>query len=156
MSRVERIVITSDYRGAVLQKAVSLYLETLGYDVISVGSQDPRTRDNYTARVDEGVKAMHEAQVEKGVFICGSGIGMCMRANRYPGVRAFVAHDGVTVKYAREINDANVMCMAGEQTTIETMRYQLEMFLNTEFSGGHRADRVADMDKPLIKEERQT
>jgi ribose 5-phosphate isomerase B len=149
---VKRIVITSDYRGVVLKQAVALYLEQLGYDVANVGSHDARTRDNYVHRVDEGVGAMHSLHVERGIFICGSGTGICMRANRYPGIRAFVAHDEMTVQYAREINDANVMCMAGEKTTIEEMRRRVDVFLAGVFSGGYRAERIAALDASLKME----
>ncbi|MFZ2620460.1 MAG: RpiB/LacA/LacB family sugar-phosphate isomerase [Alphaproteobacteria bacterium] len=142
----QTIVVTADYRAVPLKLAVVNYLQEQGYTVVDVGSTDASTRDNYVKRADAGVAAMRSHSANFGIFLCGSGTGICIRANRFKGIRAVWAHVPLLARYGREVNNANVLCLAGTLTTVADMQAMVDTFLTTPFGGGHRAERVQELD----------
>ena len=84
-------------------------------------------------------------RMERGVLICGSGIGMSIAANRHPGVRAALCHDEESARLAREHNDANILVMGARSIGEEQAKTCLRIFLETEFEGGRHARRVAKL-----------
>ena len=99
---------------------------------------------DYGHRVAEAVLA-HEGSL--GVLVCGSGIGISIAANRHPGVRAALCHDGYSARMSRAHNDANVLCMGARVVGEGLARDVLESFLGGSFEGGRHADRVAKIDR---------
>jgi len=83
------------------------------------------------------------AEADRGVLICGTGIGMCITANKVPGVRAAPCHDAITAEMSRRHNDANVLCLSADLLGEDQIERLLGIWLNTEFEGGRHARRAA-------------
>jgi len=138
------IAVASDHAGFDLKETLKRDLQDAGYAVLDLGT-------NSTASVDypDFGKAMGEAiasgKAEKGVLVCGSGIGISIAANRNPSVRAVLAHDATSARLAREHNDANVVAFGQRLTGIEVAREAMKVFLATKFEGGRHAGRVAKL-----------
>ena len=138
------IAVASDHAGFDLKEILKSDLRQAGYAVLDLGT-------NSTASVDypDFGKAMGEAiasgKAEKGVLVCGSGIGISIAANRNPMVRAVLAHDATSARLSREHNDANVVACGQRLTGIEVAREALQVFLDTPFEGGRHAGRVAKL-----------
>ena len=138
------IAVASDHAGFDLKEILKQDLQAAGYSVLDLGT-------NSTASVDypDFGKAMGEAiasgKAEKGVLVCGSGIGISIAANRNPAVRAVLAHDATSARLSREHNDANVVAFGQRMTGIEVAREALKVFLQTAFEGGRHAGRVAKL-----------
>ena len=138
------IAVASDQAGFDLKEILKQDLQAAGYEVLDLGT-------NSTASVDypDFGKAMGEAiasgKAEKGVLVCGSGIGISIAANRNPAVRAVLAHDATSARLSREHNDANVVAFGQRMTGIEVAREALKVFLQTAFEGGRHAGRVAKL-----------
>jgi ribose 5-phosphate isomerase B len=138
------IAVASDHAGFDLKETLKRDLQEAGYDVLDLGT-------NSVASVDypDFGKAMGEAiasgKAERGVLVCGSGIGISIAANRNPKVRAVLAHDATSARLGREHNDANVVAFGQRLTGIEVAREALKVFLATNFEGGRHAGRVAKL-----------
>ena len=138
------IAVASDHAGFDLKELLKRDLQEAGYAVLDLGT-------NSTASVDypDFGKAMGDAiasgKAEKGVLVCGSGIGISIAANRNPMVRAVLAHDATSARLSREHNDANVVAFGQRMTGIEVAREALKVFLDTPFAGGRHAGRVAKL-----------
>ena len=138
------IAVASDHAGFDLKEVLKRDLQDAGYAVLDLGT-------NSTASVDypDFGKAMGEAiasgKAEKGVLVCGSGIGISIAANRNPKVRAALAHDAVSARLSREHNDANVVAFGQRLIEAEVAREALKVFLATPFEGGRHAGRVAKL-----------
>lgn len=91
-------------------------------------------------------QAVSESECQRGILICGTGIGMSIVANRYAGVRAALCHDPFTATASREHNDANILVMGARVLSQEQMREIVGLWLNTPFAGGRHAERLAMID----------
>jgi ribose 5-phosphate isomerase B len=138
------IAVASDHAGFDLKEILKGDLQQAGYAVLDLGT-------NSTASVDypDFGAAMGEAiaggKAERGVLVCGSGIGISIAANRNPKVRAVLAHDTTSARLSREHNDANVVAFGQRLIGIEVAREALKVFLSTSFEGGRHAGRVAKL-----------
>ena len=138
------IAVASDHAGFDLKEILKRDLQEAGYAVLDLGT-------NSTASVDypDFGKAMGETiasgKAEKGVLVCGSGIGISIAANRNPKVRAALAHDVVSARLSREHNDANVVAFGQRLIEADVAREALKVFLATPFEGGRHAGRVAKL-----------
>ena len=139
------IAIASDHAGIGLKADVSRLLQSLDIDVEDLGPQDAKSVD-YPDYAHLLARAVSDGRIERGILICGSGIGMSMAANRHPGVRAALCHDAYTAEMARRHNDANVLCI-GERTTGPGVAEQIvRVFIDTDFEGGRHQRRVAKIE----------
>jgi ribose 5-phosphate isomerase B len=136
-----RIAIGSDHAGVGLKDALVAYLGTAGHEVLDLGTHGDGRVDypDYGAAVG---RAVVDGRAERGVAVCGSGIGICMAANKVPGVRAGVAYDITTARLMREHNDAQVICFGQRLTTYERAVEALDEFLAAAFQGGRHSGRV--------------
>jgi ribose 5-phosphate isomerase B len=136
-----KIVVGSDHAGYALKEALKQRLTERGHEVLDVGTAGPESVDypDYGAR---GAEAVARGEVERGVLICGSGIGMCIAANRFPGVRAVLAHNIWAARMARAHNNANVLCLGERITALGLALDILDVFLETPFEGGRHQRRV--------------
>jgi ribose 5-phosphate isomerase B len=140
------IAIASDHAGLVLKAEICRLLQSLGIEVEDLGPQDAKSVD-YPDYAHLLAQAVSDGRIERGILICGSGIGMSMAANRHPGVRAALCHDAYTAEMARRHNDANVLCI-GERTTGPGVAEQIvRVFVETEFEGGRHQRRVAKIER---------
>ncbi|MFI4999028.1 MAG: ribose 5-phosphate isomerase B [Reyranellales bacterium] len=138
------IAVASDHAGFDLKEILKRDLQQAGHDVLDLGT-------NSTASVDypDFGKAVADAiasgKVERGVLVCGTGIGISIAANRNPKVRAAVVHDVTSARLSREHNDANVVAFGQRLIGSEVAREALKVFLSTKFEGGRHVGRVAKL-----------
>ncbi len=147
----EKIIIGADHAGYTLKEALKPLLTEMGFDVTDAGTDSDRPADypDFAARVAEAVST---GVFPRGVLICGSGVGMAIVANRFPGVRAAVCLDEETARSSRMHNDSNVLVLAGRKTDPETARAIVRVWLATPFEGGRhqkRLDKITDTDMRL-------
>ena len=140
-----KIAVGCDHAAVAEKSAVIRVLEAEGHEVADMGTMDDTSVDypDYAAKVGWAVA---NGSADRGVLICGTGIGMSMAANRIQGVRAAVVHSEFTARMAREHNDANVVCLGARVLDLETLEALTRIFVTTEFEGGRHARRVAKID----------
>ncbi|MDX1424457.1 MAG: ribose 5-phosphate isomerase B [Kiloniellales bacterium] len=143
MSR-KPIAVASDHAGYDLKTMLSRELAEMGYEVLDLGTDGPQSVD-YPDFADALARAVRAGEAERGVLICGTGIGIAMAANRHPGIRAAVCWDETSARLTREHNDANVMALGARLLGPEVAKDCLRTFLSTEFAGGRHAGRVAKL-----------
>ena len=140
------IAVAADHAGFDLKEILKRDLQEAGYAVIDLGT-------NSTASVDypDFGKALADAvasgKAERGVLVCGTGIGISIAANRNPRIRAALAHDVTSAKLSREHNDANVVAFGARLIGTEVARAALKAFLDTEWAGGRHASRVEKLSR---------
>jgi len=138
------IAIASDHAGVELKLAIVKYLLKRGHNVIDMGVRR-KSRVDYPDYGRKVAKAVAGGDVPLGVLICGSGIGMCITANRFKGVRAALVHDHYTTRMAKAHNNANILCLGGRVMAKELAEELVETWLKTPFEGGrhqHRLDKI--------------
>jgi len=138
------IALAADHAGFVLKDLLVKEIERDGGAVLDLGTNSADSVD-YPDYADRVAAAIASGEAERGVLVCGSGIGMSIAANRHPGIRAALVHDAVTARLARQHNDANVLVLGGRFVDAETARACLRAFLDTPFEGGRHARRVAKL-----------
>ncbi len=147
---MERIVLGADHAGYRLKESLAAHLKSKGYDVEDIGCHSESSVD-YPAIGQTLAEAVKKHAVEqkpvRGVLCCGSGIGICMSANRFSWLRAVVAHDHNTAVMSRKHNDANVICFGGRIIAPELAADILDTWLETPFDGGRHQTRVDMMHK---------
>ncbi|HEY2874150.1 MAG TPA: ribose 5-phosphate isomerase B [Reyranella sp.] len=139
-----RIAVASDHAGFDLKEILKSDLQEAGYAVLDLGTNSTASVDypDYGAAMGEAIAS---GKAERGVIVCGSGIGISIAANRNPRVRAVLAHDTTSARLSREHNDANVVAFGQRLIGIEVAREALKVFLATAFEGGRHAGRVAKL-----------
>ncbi len=141
-----RIAVGSDHAGFHLKEAVKAYLQKNGHEVLDMGTHGTDSTD-YPLYAAQVARAVGEGQAERGVLVCGSGLGMCMTANRFHGARAIVAPTAEHARLGRLHNDANILCL-GERLTPEDQALEmLKVFLATDFEGGRHQRRVDEIER---------
>ena len=144
-----KIAIGSDHGGFSVKELAKPHLEKLGYEVIDFGTNTPDSC-HYPIYAEKVARAVASGEADKGILICGTGIGMSIAANKIPGIRAAAVSDCFTAKATRQHNDSNILCL-GERTVGPGLALMLmETFLTTEFEGGRHQTRV-DMISALEK-----
>jgi ribose 5-phosphate isomerase B len=136
-----RIAVGSDHRGARMRENILALLKSLGQETVDVGVPENGEVDYPDIAVQVAEK-VSRGEVERGVLICATGLGMCIVANKFPGVRAAPCHDELTVEIARRHNDLNVLCLSGEIMAERGVEQLVEIWLKTAFDGGRHARRV--------------
>jgi ribose 5-phosphate isomerase B len=136
-----KIAIGSDHRGFDAKRRVVASLKQLGHEVMDVGTESSESVDypDYAFLV---AQAVSEGRVDRGILICGTGIGMCIAANKVHGVRAAPCHDSITAEMSRRHNNANVLCLSADLLGDELIERMLRIWLETDFDGGRHARRV--------------
>lgn len=136
-----KIAIGADHNGVDFKEALKEYLVKSDHDVVDVGPQGKESVDypDYAFAVAEMVS---KGVADRGVLICGSGVGMSMAANKVKGIRAALCLTQEAASLARRHNDANVLTLAGWQSGGKEVLDILSVFLTTEFEGGRHARRV--------------
>ncbi|HEB80105.1 MAG TPA: ribose 5-phosphate isomerase B, partial [Rhodospirillales bacterium] len=132
------IAIACDHGGFQLKVELKDHLSQQGFQVLDLGAEGTESVD-YPDYAQLLVEAIKEGRAERGVLICGSGIGMCMVANRHKEIRAALVHDALGARLSRLHNNANVLCLGGRMIGVELARDCLNIFLETEFEGGRHA-----------------
>jgi ribose 5-phosphate isomerase B len=136
-----RIAIGSDHRGYMVKCKVIELLHRLQHEVVDIGPDNSESIDYPDIAFDVG-RRVAANEVERGILICGSGIGMCIAANKIPGVRAAPCHDDLTAEMSRRHNDLNVICLSADMLGARLIDRMVEIWLETPFEGGRHARRV--------------
>jgi ribose 5-phosphate isomerase B len=136
-----RIAVGSDHRGFVIKQKVIELLRRLEHEVIDAGPLNQESVDypDVASVVAQKVSA-HE--VDRGILICGTGIGMSIAANKFAGVRAAPCHDDLTAEMSRRHNDLNVLCLSADMLGERLIDRMVEIWIKTEFEGGRHARRI--------------
>ncbi len=136
-----RIAVGSDHPGYEVKGAVVALLQQLGHRVADMGTDSPERCDypDYGERVAAAVSA---GEADRGVLICGTGIGMSIVANKFPGVRAAVVWDRYSTEVSRSHNDANVLCLGARTLAPEVLLDLLRYWLTMSFDGGRHTPRL--------------
>ncbi len=136
-----KIVIGSDHAGVEAKARLSAALRKWGHSVTDVGTDGTESVDypDFAAQVG---RTLMDEEAERGILICGTGIGMCIAANKVKGIRAALVHDEMTAEMSRKHNDANVLCLGARVLPAERMETLARIFLATAFEGGRHAGRV--------------
>lgn len=136
-----KIAIGSDHRGYDAKHRLVPLLQQLGHEVVDVGPEGHESVD-YPDFAFQVAQAVGEGRVDRGILICGTGIGMCIAANKVPGVRAAPCHDSITAEMSRRHNDANVLCLSADLLGGDLIDRMVRIWLQTEFEAGRHARRV--------------
>ena len=147
-----RIALAADHAGYVLKDELATWLRETGHDVIDLGTNGPESVDypQFGAKLAEAVA---NGSADRGVAVCGSGIGISIAVNRNPACRCALVSDGLSARLAREHNDANVIAMGARLIGGEMARACIEAFLATSFTGGRHGRRVDKLSHPHFSKE---
>ena len=136
-----KVAVGSDHAGlAAKQKAIEV-LTDLGCEVEDVGTQGEASVD-YPDFAAEVARRVAGKQADLGLLCCGTGIGMSIAANKFPGIRAAACHSDFTAEMARRHNDANILCMGGRVLDDRAVEGVVRRFFRTPFDGGRHARRI--------------
>lgn len=143
-----KIAIASDHRGVRVKDQILAHLSELGHEAVDHGphSSDSVDYPDFASLVAEDVS---RGKVDRGILICGTGMGMCIAANKFAGVRAVTCHDDFTAEISRRHNNANVMCLSADMLGDRLLTRIVEIWLNTDFEGGRhgrRVDKITQME----------
>lgn len=136
-----RFAIGSDHRGYHLKEQIIAMLRAKGHEVDDEGASGAESVDypDFAALV---AKKVSSGAVERGILICGTGIGMAICANKFPGVRAAPCSDEVTAEISRRHNNLNVLCLSADMLSPRTVERMVEVWVATPFEGGRHERRV--------------
>ena len=142
----EKILIASDHAGFALKEALEHRLADLGFEVDDLGVDSAESAD-YADYAHPLAKRVADGDVERGVLLCGTGLGMSYTANRYAGVRAAVAWNPEIAKLARQHNDSNVLVLPARFLSADQGTAILDAWLETPFEGGRHARRIEKIER---------
>lgn len=136
-----RISVASDHRGFQIKEQIVEMLREKGHEVDDAGTTGPESVDypDFAAIV---AKKISNHTADRGILICGTGIGMAIAANKFKGVRAAPCTDEVTAEISRRHNDLNVLCLSADLISPRTAERMIETWINTDFEGGRHLRRI--------------
>ncbi|MBS0261177.1 MAG: ribose 5-phosphate isomerase B [Planctomycetes bacterium] len=136
-----RIAVASDHRGFAIKTKILTLVAELGHQALDFGTDSSESVD-YPDFAVKVAKAISDRQIDRGILICGTGMGMCITANKFPGVRACTCHDDLTAEMSRRHNDANVLCLSADLLGDRLVNRMVDLWLKTEFEAGRHARRI--------------
>ena len=140
MAGQKKLIIASDHAGFMLKENLKLILQNSNVDFEDL-TPELKPEDDYPDIAFKAAKRIARDK-SKGVLICGSGIGMCIAANKIKGIRAAVAYDELTARLSRQHNDTNVLCLGARTTDEKKSKDALKTWLSTRFLEGRHKTRV--------------
>lgn len=148
-----KVVIASDHGGFLLKEELIATLTSLGYEMLDMGCYAPDSVD-YVDYAQAAAQAVLSGQSDRAILICGTGIGMSIAANKFPGIRAALCHDCFSAEATRAHNDSNVLCIGARVIGSSLAESIIKIWLSTEFSGGRhqrRVDKIKDLEQGVLK-----
>ena len=136
-----KIAIACDHRGYEAKELIKNMLQRTGHEVIDFGTDESKSCDYPDYAIPASLMVARK-EVDRGILICGSGVGMSMTANKIPGIRAALCLDELTARMSRQHNDANVLCLPAMLVNDPLILRIVESWLTTEFEGGRHERRV--------------
>jgi len=150
-----KIAIGSDHRGYEVKTKIIEHLSKLGHESLDCGAHDCNSID-YPDIATAVAEKIVSGDVDRGILICGSGIGMAITANKFPGVRAATCHDDLTAEMSRRHNNVNVMCLSADLLGERLIDRMVDLWITTEFEKGRhqrRVDKINEVEKRFSKGE---
>jgi len=147
-----RVGAAFDHRGVKLRARVLAELEALGHEPVDLGTDTDAVRIDYPDKARELGDAIRGGEAERGVLVCGSGVGASVAASKLPGVRAAVCHDTYSARQGVEHDDMNVLCLGSEVVGAELAAELVRAFLQARFDGGERYVRRLEKVEQLERE----
>lgn len=146
-----KIAVGSDHRGVRVKGQILAQLAELGHEGVDMGPLESESVDypDYASKV---AGAVSRGEVDRGILICGTGMGMSITANKFRGVRAVTCHDDVTAEMSRRHNDANIMCLSADMLGDRLLDRIVDIWMRTEFEGGRhqrRLEKIARLEEEL-------
>jgi ribose 5-phosphate isomerase B len=133
-----KVAVAFDHRGVKLRERVLEQLAALGHDAVDLGTDSAAERVDYPDKARELGEAILDGRAERGVLVCGSGVGAAIAACKLPGIRAAICHDAYSAHQGVEHDDMNVLCLGSEIVGAELAADLVETFLGARFDGGER------------------
>lgn len=130
------IILGADHGGFEMKEKIKEYLTSKNIEFFDNGSYENDDLDNFPEIAIPLAKKVANGEYDKGILVCGSGVGVCMAANRIKGARAVNAYSEEVAKLSRQHNNSNVLCLGGRLISEENTKNIIETWLNTEFLGG--------------------
>ena len=143
---MKTIVISSDHNGVEDKEQLKSYLKGEGYRVIDIGPYTPEVSVDYVDYASQLSTIVSNKEADRGILLCGTGVGMSIVANRYSGVRAVLAHNELTAVKSREHNDSNVLCLGSWLSSQIEMREMSKMWLDEAWGEGRHIKRITKID----------
>jgi ribose 5-phosphate isomerase B len=144
-----KVAVAFDHRGVKLRERVLRELVELGHEVVDLGASDSSVRIDYPEKAREIGESVRSGDAERGVLVCGSGVGASVAACKLPGIRAAVCHDVYSAHQGVEHDNMNVLCLGSEVVGAELAADLLRTFLAAEFRGGERYVKRLEMIEDL-------
>ena len=132
------VAVAFDHRGVHLRELVLATLRELGHDIVDLGTDTDVVRIDYPDKARELADAIIGGVAERGVLVCGSGVGASVAASKIAGIRAAICHDGYSAHQGVEHDDMNVLCLGSEVVGAELAAELVRAFLSATFDGGER------------------
>lgn len=153
-----RIAVGADHAGVPLNETAIAELRRLGHEVVDVGTHDPTQPDDYPDYAVAVTQQIASGRCERGVLVCGSGVGVSVAANKIHGIRAAMCHDTYSAHQGVEHDDMNVLCLGARVIGPELMLDILRAFIGARFTGEERHRRrlakIAALEAPVLEKTR--
>ena len=133
-----RIVIGSDHAGLELKSVVASWISNWGHEVVDAGAYEFDRDDDYPDFAEATAMAIKEDRADRGILLCGSGVGASITANKIPGIRAAMCHDNYSAHQGVEHDDMNVLCIGARIVGIELAKELINTFIEARFTGEPR------------------
>ncbi len=135
------IAVGSDHRGFHAKEQIKTIITQMGHQFLDVGTKDNSPSD-YPDIAYVAATAVSTGQADRAILVCGTGIGMCIAANKVKGIRAALCCDELSAQISRQHNNSNVLCLSGDMVGDLLLRKMVEVWLTTEFQGGRHLRRI--------------
>jgi len=149
-----KIAVAFDHRGVHLRDVILETLREDGHEIVDLGTDTDAVRIDYTDKAIEIAAAIKDGQAERGVLVCGSGVGAAVAASKIRGIRAAICHDVYSAHQGVEHDDMNVLCLGSEVIGPSLASALVSAFLAAKFDGGERyvarLEKVAEMEKGML------
>ncbi|TWU09085.1 Ribose-5-phosphate isomerase B [Symmachiella macrocystis] len=150
-----KIAVASDHRGFAIKSKILQMISEAGHKAIDLGTDSIESVD-YPDFAGQVAKSVSHGEIDRGILICGSGLGMCIVANKFPKVRATQCHDDLSAEMSRLHNDSNVLCLSADMLGDKLINRMINIWLKTEFEGGRHArrlEKIAEIEREVAAEE---
>lgn len=146
-----KVVVGSDHRGAKIRRHILTWLESKNHVPVDAGVEEVEPAD-YPDIAFRVTNLITKNEVERGILVCGTGLGMSIAANKVPGIRAAAVHDDITAELSRSHNDSNIICLSADLLNEKHIDQILDIWLKTKFEGGRHArrlDKIREMEQKI-------
>jgi ribose 5-phosphate isomerase B len=137
-----KVAVANDHRGLEAKEQIKAIIIEMGHQCVDFGTSVEGPVD-YPDVAYIAASAVSKGEVDRAILICGTGIGMCIAANKVHGIRAALCYDELNARISRQHNNANVLCLSGDLLGTQALRKIVEVWLSTEFAGGRHQRRVS-------------